>query len=568
MPRKRRLVPTVSLTLCLVALAYDIGGYPLLDPDEGRNAEVAREMASTNNFIVPHLNGVPYVDKPMLFFGAVAAVMKVLGPTVTAARLPSLVFTLLTLAVVFWFGRRTFGAGAAWIATIASAATPFTLAYSRTVIFDSTLTFFVVVAIVGFFMAIDSGARIPAKPPHETGADWWMSLTWVAMACGVLTKGPIALAVPLMIAIPYAAWRRGWRSLGDTLSILLFVALVLPWVLAMSREVPGFVHYVLWTETIARLTTGELHRTGPLWYFLVILPAATLPWSLILLGGMWRARPWRRPDDTVDKSVIYLLLWIIVPLAFFSLSQSKRPQYVLPLVPAVGLLLGALWTRWRTRLYGARTAAVAMAVLGVALLTAHGSIANLLAASPGIAAAVPAAAAIIGIGCIVGGVLAYVGVGNSDLLLLGFAIPIIAIPVSARTLMDEIGRTRSAAEISAALLPEMSDDVQVVGVHAFPPSLPFYLNRPLILSTKDGAELTSNYIVRHYDEWSGTTWLRDAGWWRQALIRCVRPRVFIVRSNDRDARELLDQQLNLVIDTGKYAAYGPCGFSHLATVGP
>ncbi len=141
--------------LVLASLAFDLEGYPLLDPDEGRNAEIAREMAASNDYVLPRLNGLPYLDKPVFFFAAQAAAMEFLGPTPVAARLPAVAFTIATLALVAWFGERLFGRTAGWTAAITTAATPFTLAYSRTAIFDSTLTFFVVLALVGFYMATE-----------------------------------------------------------------------------------------------------------------------------------------------------------------------------------------------------------------------------------------------------------------------------------------------------------------------------------------------------------------------------------------------------------------------------
>ena len=227
----------VALVLCLFGLSYNFTGYALLEPDEGRNAEVAREMAASNNYVLPHLNGLPYLDKPILYFATGALAMEALGPTVLAARLPSLLFTLATLALVGWFGRRLFGALGGWIAVVATASTPFTLAYSRTVIFDSTLTFFVVLALVAFFLAVeaaetavtDGAARTDASArPGTPAVPAWTTLAWAAIALGVLTKGPIALAVPLMVAIPFMIWRRRWRAVLDPLSVLVFAALVAP----------------------------------------------------------------------------------------------------------------------------------------------------------------------------------------------------------------------------------------------------------------------------------------------------------------------------------------------------
>src|SRR6185295_2974242 len=116
---KRRVVPfsrlsphrilRIWLAAVVIALAIHLGGFPLLDADEGRNAEVAREMAATNDYVMPRLDGLPYLDKPVVYFAAEAAAMEVLGPTEVAARLPAFLFTLATAAVVFFFARRLFG---------------------------------------------------------------------------------------------------------------------------------------------------------------------------------------------------------------------------------------------------------------------------------------------------------------------------------------------------------------------------------------------------------------------------------------------------------------------------
>jgi 4-amino-4-deoxy-L-arabinose transferase-like glycosyltransferase len=214
--------------ICFLGLVYNFAGYPLLDPDEGRNAEVAREMAVSGNYVLPHLNGLPYLDKPLLYFVAGASAIKLFGPTVFAARLPSLLFTFATIAVVAWFAGKLFGTSASWTAAIATAATPFSLAYSRTVIMDSAVTLFMVIAIVSFYLATEPAKRQPGKSAEggedlkAAGPVWWTSLAWAAMALGVLTKGPVALAVPLMIATPFAIWRRKWRAVVDPVAIYGF----------------------------------------------------------------------------------------------------------------------------------------------------------------------------------------------------------------------------------------------------------------------------------------------------------------------------------------------------------
>src|SRR5436190_19653965 len=142
--------PLISLPLLLmlaaVALGWNLNGYRLFDPDEGRNAEVAREMAQSNDYVVPRLDGLPYLDKPIVYFAAEAAVMEVLGPTEVAARLPAFLFTLAGAAFLWWFAKRLWGGEEAIIAAIVFLATPFAVAFSRTVIFDSALALFITMA--------------------------------------------------------------------------------------------------------------------------------------------------------------------------------------------------------------------------------------------------------------------------------------------------------------------------------------------------------------------------------------------------------------------------------------
>ena len=146
-PSLRRL--PLFLLVAVVALGWRLGGYRLLDPDEGRNAEVAREMAERNDYLLPRLNGLPYLDKPFVYFAAAAAAMEVLGPTEAAARLPAYLATVATVLLLVWWARRRWGADAGWLAGLALATMPLALPYARTTIFDSTLSLFSTAATNG-----------------------------------------------------------------------------------------------------------------------------------------------------------------------------------------------------------------------------------------------------------------------------------------------------------------------------------------------------------------------------------------------------------------------------------
>ncbi|MDJ0766766.1 MAG: glycosyltransferase family 39 protein [Myxococcota bacterium] len=520
-------------------------------------------MASTGDYVLPHLNELPYLDKPLLYFAVGAITMRVLGPTEFAARFPSLLFTIGTIVLVGWLARKMFGSRAVLPAVVATAATPFTLAYARVVIFDSALTFFVVLAISSFYLAMEE-----TKEASADSGKGWTSLAWVAIGFGVLTKGPIAIILPLLVALPYGIRYRTWKVLADPISLVLFAVIVGPWILAVSLRIPDFLEYSLVTETIRRFSTTELERTGPAWYFLPMLPAAALPWSLVAISCV--SVLWKLRDDQnrLDRRITFLLLWIFVPLIFFSVSQSKRPQYILPLVPAIALLVAGAWYQRSKNFAGSRIAAVGLFVLGSFFLLVHQHIADLFPASSGVAEAIPGTALGLGVVSVLGAVLAWFARSHRELLLLALSLPVVAIPFTSRKLMSEIGEDRSARTMAHAIRDIGGDRVRVVGIGAFPQSLPFYLKRAMIVSTPDGSEITSNYLIRRFDEFRGLgSTLQDSEWWKEALVTCPQPTIFVTRNNNDIVRESLSAYLDLVYSGRKYSAYGPCGPETFALMG-
>ena len=486
-----------------IAIAWQLGSYPLLDADEGRNAEVGREMAATNDYVMPRLDGLPYLDKPIVYFAAEAATMEVAGPTEFAARFPSWLFTIATALLLAWFAARVEISGP--LAAIIFLSMPLTIAFARTVIFDSALSFFITLALIAFYL------EIPA-------------LAWAAMALGVITKGPVAIAVPMLVAIPYAIWRKNARHLASLAGLALFVVIIAPWVWAISLEVPDFLRYVLVTETAQRLTTGALKRTGPPWYFIPYLIGGAFPWIFAMFE--------KRKLDWLDR---YLLLWIAVPFIFFSLSQSKRPQYILPLMPAIALYVAR-------RAQPGRAAAIATAVAGALVLAAI----PFVHLPYGLHAAIA-----IGICALVFGAIAIAARGA--LAWIALSIPMLAIPMVSMATMNAVAERRSTKSFMANLQPYAANS-DVVGIEAFTGSMAFYLRRPIVIVSPDGEELTSNYVVRHYSDFAGKTALRPISWLPEALTH--RGTVFIVRSTDAPNRALVESHGGrLIAQSPHFVAY-------------
>jgi 4-amino-4-deoxy-L-arabinose transferase-like glycosyltransferase len=519
----------ISCAAAALFLAIHLGGFPLLDADEGRNAEVAREMAATNDYVMPRLDGLPYLDKPIVYFAAEAAAMEVLGPTEVAARLPAYLFTIATAAVLFWFARRLWGGEAPYVSVIVFLAMPLTIAFARTVIFDSALMFFTTVALAAFYFAV------------EERNSRWSILAWAAMGLAMITKGPVTFVLVLFVVIPYALIRRTVRPLFPFLGLVAFVAVIAPWVWGVSQVVPEFLRYVLVTETAARMATKELQRTGPPWYFVPYLLAGALPWSLVAIFS-WRSL--KRRD------LLYLALWIAIPFLFFSLSQSKRPQYILPLMPAVALMLARIWDEARTR-----AAAILFAVFGVILLVAPIYF-HRTKMKPEIAAVADDTALALGAAFAIGGAVALF-TKRKNLALIALALPPLLMPLVTNPLMQAIAGRRSAKAFVERLTPYVKPGTEVIGVEAFTGSMMFYLGRPITVVTEDASELTSNYLLRRYDVFTSdpASPLKRLPYFEQSLTS-PKPRVYILRNKDaRRQAVLASRGWRKVAESAHHVAY-------------
>jgi len=527
-----------------VTLAWDMGGYRLLDPDEGRNAEVAREMAATNDYLVPRLNGLPYLDKPIVYFAAAALAMEWLGPTEVAARLPAYLATLATTALLVWFARRRWGATAGWLAGVAFVTMPMVLAYARTTIFDSTLSLFITAAIICF---------VEDRP----------ALAWAALGAGALTKGPIAIGIALAAVLPYA-WLTGVRvrRYFHWHGLLAFALVALPWFIAVSARIPEFPHYVFVRETFERMTTRSFHRTAPFWYFLPILPVAAFPWIVPALARAGRARlrwAWeaRRVNPTAREAIL-LAAWVLGPLVLLTVNQSKLPQYVLPLMPAVALAAARALT-----LHGPRTGARAYVwiagILGVGLLSAGVWLERTLSTplTAGVRDVVPGVGIALAVTLFVSATLVTLAIrrNHAAITASGYALPVIVLPLAIGGLMRAVGDDRSAAAMAEAVQGRGG----VIGVAAYPPSLPFYLRRQIPVATAHGRELTSNYIADYVDRYRlvvGSPLLPSDAW-RSIAAECREPTVFITRPVDREVRAGL-AALPLLYANARYSVFGPC----------
>jgi 4-amino-4-deoxy-L-arabinose transferase-like glycosyltransferase len=553
------------LLIVVLTVGYGIGGYGLIEVDEGRNAEVAREIAATNNYVLPHLNGLPYLDKPVLFFAAVAIAIEIFGVNEFAARLASLLLGLATAALTGWFAYRFWGRDAGVVAATATATAPLALALSRTVIMDTMLSFFMVLALVCFFFAVETRTSSPSEAPMRRPWYVWTLIAWAAMGLGVLTKGPVALAVPLLVAAPYALRRRASLAVWHPLGPVLMFAVVLPWVWAVSREIPNYLHYVVVTETWARITTDELRRTEPVWFFLPVLLVGTLPWSIVALANFGSKHI---PDKSADRRLrFYLLLWLVVPLVFFSLSRGKQEQYVLPLVPAVALLVAS---RWTGRPKGVRVAAAFWAFLALSMLiVAALGIPGLDTERVATAVAVRTAIA-FGVAALAGAVVAWFGVSRRrQFAVIGLAMPLMVFPIVSARLMESVAADRSARGLAEKIEDHLTPDTELLWIEKYAPGVSFYLERPIPVATTDGHELSSNYILRNAEIFiDDQGLLRPLASAERAVSDCRGQQIFLLNAKSRDLGDAIESSgVPPLMKSRRLLAYGPDCFPAENTTG-
>jgi len=331
----------LSVGLLIFSLAFQ-GNRGLWEPDEGRYTNVALEMISLDDWLVPHMHSEhPHWTKPPLTYWAIAASFKIFGRSEFAARLPSALSFFVTAILLGLLGQ-IFLERQPLNATLVYATSLLPFAAANLVTTDSLLTLWEVLAVYAF-------ARATWHPRCRRELAWQM-LMWAAFGLAFLTKGPPGW-LPLFAITAFTLTTpelRGGRTLRVWPGILVMLAVALPWYLLVVYRHPGLLSYFVEQEVVARVASDEFRRHSE-WYggFKVYLPtllARTLPWTGWLLGSAWRGiatlrQRGRETFNSLDTKQRFLLWWLLLPLALFFVSRSRLPLYVLPLAAPLTLLI-------------------------------------------------------------------------------------------------------------------------------------------------------------------------------------------------------------------------------------
>jgi 4-amino-4-deoxy-L-arabinose transferase-like glycosyltransferase len=368
-PRERWIYGALAVLLALVWLAT-LAARPLFNPDEGRYAEIPREMQSGGDWVVPHLNGLAYIEKPPLQYWATALSFRVLGPSEFAARLYTALTALGTILVTWLTARRLWGLEAGWRAAAVLSGMLLFMVMGQLVTLDMSLTFYMTLSLAAFLTAQQAAQPRP-----------WILLAWAATGLGVLTKGLVAAAIPAAVLILYSLYSRDWapwRRLHAKWGLPLFLVITVPWHWLAARRLPDFLEFFFVREHLARYLTPIADRQEPWWFFGAVFLAGSVPWTLPalrVLGGGWR----RRAPPGAFNAALFLWIWVIFIGVFFSLSDSKLMPYILPLMPALALLIAALPAQALERDF--RITAVLTLIAGLALGLASLNWATVIASS-------------------------------------------------------------------------------------------------------------------------------------------------------------------------------------------
>jgi 4-amino-4-deoxy-L-arabinose transferase-like glycosyltransferase len=329
-----------------VLYLYGIGRLPLLGPDEPRYAQIAREMLERGDMITPTLGGHPWFEKPALLYWMMMATFGLFGVSEWAARLGPALCGLLTGLLVYLIGRRveresveterTDGLGL-WsgVAMLSSAGM---LVFSRGASFDVVVTMTITAALACFLMA--------ELATDEALRRRWLAGFYAAVGASLLAKGLIGIIIPYGVVAAYFLFRRAWPRRSFLSGLLWGVPIML--VVAATWYGPvtvrhgwTFIDQFIIQHHFARYLSNKYHHPQPFYFYLPMLALFALPWTAFLVAALWGARRWDwRAQTATGKLRVFALVWLVVPVAFFSLSGSKLPGYILPALPGAALLVG------------------------------------------------------------------------------------------------------------------------------------------------------------------------------------------------------------------------------------
>jgi 4-amino-4-deoxy-L-arabinose transferase-like glycosyltransferase len=359
---QERVYSIALVVLCAVVFFYGLGWAPLIGPDEPRYAEVAREMYVTGDWITPRLGGIKWFEKPALTYWLSAAGFALFGENEFGARFGVAALATFGVLLLYYFGRREHSARFGYLSAAALATCGLWPGFARGVTFDLTLTVAIEVAFLSFFLW--------ESKESQAGRNRLWYVFCFALGLATLAKGLVGIVLPLVVITPYLFFTRNWKILLKprllVFGALIFLGTAAVWYApVMVKGGSEFIDEFFIGHHFQRYTSNKYRHPQPFYFFPLVALAGSFPWSFYLIFSLVKPGGWRsmmrwRPassdaasSDTassgrtpVDRLNLFLGLWIIAPILFFSFSGSKLPGYILPIFPAVALTVGRALDHW------------------------------------------------------------------------------------------------------------------------------------------------------------------------------------------------------------------------------
>lgn len=342
----RRREAILLAAVCMFLFFYGLGAFGLLGADEPRYAQVAREMFERQDWITPTLGHQPWLEKPVLFYWEAEIAYSLFGVSDWAARLPSAVTATLLVLAAYLFLRR-FRPGAELNGALMIAASVAVTGFARSAATDMLLAANFSIALLAWYAW------------YETRSRHWLLPGYFFLGLAVLAKGPVAIGLAGLILILFAVAQRNLRLIFKSFwmpGILVFLLTVLPWYIAVQLRNPQFVRVFILEHNLARFGTNLYRHHQPFWFYLPVALIGLLPWTALVIAAVIETvRGWISEGSRMfsseggvaeDALDIFLLIWLVVPVIFFSIAQAKLPGYILPALPAAPILT-ALYIRRR-----------------------------------------------------------------------------------------------------------------------------------------------------------------------------------------------------------------------------
>ncbi|MGS0742740.1 glycosyltransferase family 39 protein [Glaciimonas sp. GG7] len=474
--KSKTFVWVLFLLFCIIWF-YMLGARTLVPTDEGRYAEMAREMVATGDWITLRLNGIKYFEKPPLQTWMNALTFELFGLGEWQARLWTGLCGLLGVVLVAFTGRKVFSARVGFFAALVLGSSFLWAGLSHINTLDTGLAGMMTLSLAGLLLAQRSEA-------NATEQRNWMLVCWAGMALAVLSKGLIGIVLPGAVLVLYTLFSRDWsiwKRLHLIKGLVLFFVITTPWFVLITLKNPEFPQFFFIHEHFQRFTSKIHSRYGPPYYFIPILLLGIIPWLGVLFQSLWNGAHERNASAGFQPKKM-LLIWTVFIFVFFSISDSKLPSYILPIFPSLALLIACHLDKASNKAINASAALLLIpGAIGVALAWKIPSLAKDAYSLPLMTAHVPWVFAASVIACI--GAIAAMLLSRRQK---EWAIVALAASgfIGGQVLMyghDPQGRYSAGIDMVPAIQAELTPETPLYVVGKYEQALPFYLRRTMIM---------------------------------------------------------------------------------------